>query len=249
MSQHIQRLAVRMLYDPSLVIQVYTGVSVDGLSDAERAILTASPQAAWGTDPLRPTRTLQALLEEFPVSAAVTGLSPLHGFFTSEDFHRCIQKRGRLVASFGGWMVAHAGRIAELELAIARSRRDPIRASGSLSLVPGLVPVSLPEDTLSCYQKIRASLGPDPLKHLISNTFRPYVLPEPPENSAHFLIERGADGGVQIGGGSAALNGLLAAAPAPRSVLEQAAIRQGATAAEAPDIIDDLLREGLLECT
>jgi len=248
-SQHIQRLAVRMLYDPSLVTQVYTGAPVGGLSDADRVLLTTAPQAAWGTDPLRPTRTLQALLEEFPVSAAVTGLSPLHGFFASEEFHRCIQERQRLVASFGGWMVARSGRIAQLELAIARARRDPIRTPGSLSLAPGLVPVSLPEDTLSCYQQIRASLGSDPLKTLISNTFQPFTLPDPPENSAHFLIERGADGGVQIGGGSAALNGLLAAAPAPRSVLEQAAIRQGATAAEAPDIIDDLLREGLLECT
>jgi hypothetical protein len=248
-SQHIQRLAVRMLYDPSLVTRVYNGTPVDGLSEADRAMLTTSPPAAWGADPLRPSRTLQALIEEFPVSAAVTGISPLHGFFVSEDFHRCIQERRRLVEAFGGWMVARAGRMAELELAIARSRRDPITAIGGLSLAPGLVPVSLPEDTLSCYQQIRATLGPDPLKSLISNTFKPCVLSEPPENCAHLLIERGADGGVQIGGGSAALNGLLVAAPAPRAALEQVAIRHGATAAEAPDIIDDLLREGLLECT
>ncbi len=249
MSQHIQRLAVRMLYDPSLVARVYEGTPVDGLRDADRALLTTSPQAAWGTDPLRPSRTLQALLEEFPVSAAVTGLPLLHGFFASEEFHRCIQDRQRLVEAFGAWMMPRAGRIAVLELAIARSRRDPSPATGCLSLAPGLVPVSLPEDTLSCYQQIRARLGPDPLKSLISKTFRPSILPAAPSDSTHLLVERGADGGIQIGGGSAALNGLLAAAPAPRDELEQAAIRQGATAAEAPDIIDDLLREGLLEHT
>ncbi|MFT5683656.1 MAG: hypothetical protein ACI8RZ_004588 [Myxococcota bacterium] len=249
MSQHLQRLAVRMLYDPTLVAQVYDGVSVNELSEADRAMLTASPRAAWGADPLRSSRTLQALLEEFPVSAAITGLPPLHGFFASTDFHRCIQARGRLVEAFGTWMVVRAGRIARLELAIARSRRDSDPAPGCLSPAPGLVPVSLPPDTLSCYQQIRAQLGDPPLNTLISKSFRPILLSPPPTGVSHLLIERGADGGVQIGGGSASLNGLLAAAPASRVVLEQVAHRLGATAEEAPDILDDLLRDGLLEHT
>ena len=97
MSQKLQRLAVRMLYDPALVARVYDGGPVDGMTDAERAMLTAGPRAAWGADRLRSTRTLQALLEEYPASAAVTGLAPLHGFFASSAFHTCIQSRGRLV--------------------------------------------------------------------------------------------------------------------------------------------------------
>ncbi len=249
MSQSLQRLVVRMLYDPELVARVYDGEPVEGLKDADRALITASPRQAWGTDPLRASRTLQALLEEYPVSAAITGLAPLHGFFSSVDFHRCIQQRQRLSEAFGRWLEPRAGRIARLEQAIARSRRDPDPAGGCLSLAPGLVPVSLPVDTLSLYQSLRARLGPQPLNLLISKTFQPSPLPPEPADVEHLLIERGPDGGVGIGGGSAALNGLLAAAPAPRAVLEAAAVGLGATPEEAPGLLDDLIRDGLLEQT
>lgn len=249
MSQKLQRLAVRMLYDPALVAQVYAGEPVAGLADAERAMLTAGPRAAWGADPLRSTRTLQALLEEYPVSAAVTGLPPLHAFFTSDRFHDCIQSRGRIVEAFGEWLTGQAGRIAQLELAIARSRRDAPPTPGCLSRAPGLVPVSLPEDTLTTWQQLRARLGSQPLNVLVSKGFRPSALPAPSPTTAHWLIERGGDGGVQLGGGSEALNKLLAAAPAPRETLEAAAVRLGASAEDAAEIIDDLLRDGLLEST
>ena len=249
MSQHLQRFAVRMLYDPRLVDAVYEGRSVEGLTDAQRALLTAGPRAAWGADRLRSSRTLQALLEEYPASAAVTGIAPLHRFFAAEEFHRCIQQRGRLVEAFGQWLVGLAGRIAQLELAIAQSRRGGVRLEGVLCRARGLVPVSLPEGTLADYQRIRGRLGAEPLKVLLLKGFQPIPLSPPAAQTEHWLIERGAAGGVQVGGGSAALNGLLAAAPARQEALEQAAVRLGAAPEEARGIIDDLLREGLLERT
>ena len=38
MSQRLQRFAVRMLYDPSLVERIYSGLPVDGLRPAERRL-------------------------------------------------------------------------------------------------------------------------------------------------------------------------------------------------------------------
>lgn len=247
MSQHLQRLAVRMLYDSALVAQIYGGQPVEGLSAADRALLTAGPRTAWGTDPLRCTRTLQALLEEYSVSAAVTGLPVLHGFFSAPEFHGCIQQRGRLSEAFGHWLEPRAGRIAVLERSIAQSRRDDPAPSGVIIRAPGLVPVSLPADTLQIWQQIRAQLGAQPLRRLVSKAFQPVALPPPSNDTAHWLIERGPDGDVRLGGGSAALNGLLSAAPAPRAALLQTAVMLGASTAEAGEIIDDLLQEGLLE--
>ena len=249
MSQRLQRFAVRMLYDPALVDRVYGGQAVDGLSAADRALLTAGSRVAWGTDRLRRSRTLQALLEEYPVSAAFTGLSVLHGFFSAPEFHDCIQQRGRLSEAFGHWLEPLAGRIAVLERSIAQSRRDDPVPSGVIRRAPGLVPVSLSEDTLQIWQQIRAHLGPQPLSRLVSKTFRPVALPPPTGEVAHWLIERGPGGDVQLGGGSAALNGLLSAAPAPRAALLRVAVALGASTEEAGEIIDDLLQEGLLEET
>lgn len=249
MSQHLQRFAVRMLYDPSLVAQIYEGRPVDGLSEAERSLLTAGPRRAWGTDRLRRSRTLQALLEEFSASAAVTGLPVLHGFFSAPEFHDCIQQRGRLTEAFGRWLEPLAGRVAVLERSIAQSRRDDPIPTGVIARAPGLVPVSLPGDTLQLWQQLRAQLGAQPLRLLVSKTFRPVPLPPPASDTEHWLIERGPDGDVRLGGGSAALNGLLAAAPASRAALEQVAVMLGATTEEAGEIIDDLLQEGLLEET
>ena len=249
MSQRLQRLAVRMLYDPELVDQIYTGQPVEGLSPADRALLTAGPRTAWGIDRLRRSRTLQALLEEYSVSATFTGLPVLHGFFSASEFHDCIQNRGRLIEAFGRWLEPRAGRVAVLERSIAQSRRDDPVPTGVIRRAPGLVPVSLPADTLQIWQQIRAQLGAQPLSHLVSKTFRPIVLPPPSGEVAHWLIERGPGGDVQLGGGSEALNGLLSAAPAPRGVLLQVAVALGASTEEAGEIIDDLLQEGLLEET
>jgi len=108
-SQALQRVIVRMLHDPSLVERIYTGEVPDAITAPQAAMLRRSPKAAWGSDPYRASRTPQALLEEYPVSAAGLGPRPLHGFFRATAFHQSTQTRGILAADVGPWLTPHAG--------------------------------------------------------------------------------------------------------------------------------------------
>ena len=76
-AQALQRVVVRMLYDPALVDAVYGGAPVEGLDAPGRAHLIRVDRRAWATDPYRRSRSLKALIEEMPVSAALAGIGSL----------------------------------------------------------------------------------------------------------------------------------------------------------------------------
>ena len=103
--QALQRVAVRMHYDATLVERVYAGEPVAGLCDRGRALLQRTDRRAWSTDPYRRSRLLHALLDVFPVSGMVAGLNRLEGFFSADTFHSCVQERGVVAISFGTWLV------------------------------------------------------------------------------------------------------------------------------------------------
>ena len=82
---HLQRVSVRMLYDPAFVHAVYEHTEVAladiELSAEERECLLATDRRVWSADAMRRRRSLKALLDEFKVSSAIA----VARFATSTD--------------------------------------------------------------------------------------------------------------------------------------------------------------------
>ena len=104
-AKNIQRAAVRMLYDPSLVERVYSQPDKAwpdlNLSVEERAWLVRPDRRRWRSDPARRQRSLQVIIEEFPVSVGLclrdTSLVDLQAYFGSSIFHPCVNEDGSMV--------------------------------------------------------------------------------------------------------------------------------------------------------
>lgn len=245
----LQRVVARLLYDPALVERLYSGFPVPEISEDQRALLLKVDRRAWGTDPYRRGRALTSLLEEFPASAALAGVHTLDPFFSSTDFHNCVQRRGLLALAFGAWIARRVGPVAHLETAFAAARRATRPRGAGLITAPGVVSLALPAGTLERLNALRARLGPDPLGALAAGglalaELRGPLGPEP----AWLLVERGADGGVGVGAVSEALGGLLrfTATPRAREEVLAEARRHGADPGEDSEILDGLIEDGLL---
>ncbi len=248
MSRSLQRVIVRMLYDPPFVERVYGGEPLPELSPRERALLVAVDRRAWGTDPLRRARTLTALLEEFPASAALAGVERLDAFFSSADFHRAIQGRQSLARAFAGWLLPMAGPVATLEGALAAGRRDRAPPAGSgLVRAPGVRVLRCPGGTLARYQAVRGRLGADPLRTLTSGGLRLGSLP-PLAGEEILLLERDGAGGARAGEIPEALAHLVerAGRPTPREALLAEARALGADPGDDAEIVDGLVGDGVL---
>lgn len=185
----LQRLVVRLLYDPALVDQVYAdpdrALAGFDLTPAERRFVVAPDRRAYATDPHRRSRSLTELLREFPgasslVAASAGGLAVLDRFFSSSLFHAAIEHRGSLARAFGDYLIALAettegdarlASLARLEQAIARVRRAPIGAPnppGPATMAdPWLVVsshtalVHLPAGTLEQHSAVLAAITRD----------------------------------------------------------------------------------------
>ncbi len=248
MSVALQRVIVRMLFDPPFVARVYDGEPLPELDARARALLLAVDRGAWGTDPHRRARALTALLEEFPASAALAGLDRLDAFFSSPTFHRAIQARQSLAQAFGGWLLPLAGPVATLESVVAAARRDRSPPPGpGLVRAPGVRVLRVSGGTLARYQQVRARLGPDPLRALAAG---PIGLPRlaPLEGEEILLLERNAGGSAAIGACADGLASLitLAARPLARELLLAEARRLGADPGEDAEIVDGLVSDGIL---
>src|SRR5437867_3273914 len=175
---HLQRVVVRMLYDPVFVAQIFadpaTALGHEELTDQERRWLVEVDRRAYAVDPLRRTRTLTALIEEFPVSVhhlvqQTSHAALLEAFFSSASFHTCIQQRGSLAAAFSEYVLAaalHRGSpglalapVVQIETAITRLRRQPSRPAATspaadhlLRLAPTVVLMPAPVGMLAHYQ-------------------------------------------------------------------------------------------------
>ncbi|MDP6934523.1 MAG: hypothetical protein QGG40_16475, partial [Myxococcota bacterium] len=178
--QALQRFVVRMLFDPSFVDLVYGDGPIPGLEPGPRTLLRRTDRRAWGTDPWRRSRTLRALVEEFPVSSTIAsirsgsrGIAGLDDFFSSESFHDCIQQRGTLAFSYGSWIARSAPETSRIEIAVARLRRTTgsftsISPRGTLlQLAPGIEVLQASAGTLTHYQQVLAQLGTTPLQALL----------------------------------------------------------------------------------
>lgn len=264
----LQRVVVRMLYDAPFVAAVYADPSAaagaplatEDLTEAERAWLVSPDRRAYLADPLRRSRSLHALIEEFPVSAALAlaagaPITALDAFFSAAAFHTAIQRRRSLAAAFAEWLAARFGPpvapVAQLEGAIAAARRGhaaPI-PPGSLGLAPRVRALALPEGTTALIQHVTEQLGGgDVLARLLAPTFTLRALPALGAAREALLIEASAEGAVSLEGASDELVALLAAAnpPCPRQSLLALARELGCEPGEDAEIIDGLTADGLL---
>ena len=238
---------VRLLWDPALVDRVYAGAPVPGLDAEGRAHLTRVDRRAWGTDPYRRARTLQALIEEYPCSVAEIGAAGTDAFFGDAAFHGAIAERGSLADAFGGWLAPRAGPTVAIERALAGLRRAPPAQVPAGRIRRGaVIPLEVPLGTLTRWEHVAGALGPDPLARLLAG-WRPAPPPANFPASEHLLVQL-VDGHGTVAGGSDGIHAILvkAARPEPREVLRRVAVRLGASRADADVILDDLLADGLL---
>lgn len=241
----LQQAMVRMLFDPAYIQAVYAG-PVPDLTEPERSLLLRVDPRAWTTDAYRRSRGVHALIEEYPVTAAVMGIPQVDAFFSSARFAATLAQRGSLGVDFGDYAAEQAGPVAQLEQAIARARRAE-RGRGGISTRPGVEPLVLPGGALAFYATLRQRLGPNPIQTLASNWVR---VPLPAFDGAPdpVLVERSDEGEVGISGASEALVKLLTVALTPRErpALVELTVELGCTEAEGEELIDDLLSETLL---
>ncbi len=262
----VQRVVVRMLYDPALVDAVYADSAAAladvALTPAQRAWLVAPDRRRWRADPHRRARALHALLEEYPAAGArvarIEGLGALDAFFSSAGFHRCVQGRGSLAEAFGDFLGARGGPVggvARLEQAIARVRRAPSRpitgasGDGPWRTAPWIDAFLAPATALADRQAVVAALAAHPQGTLAGLVDSTVGLPAAPAGSpeAGFLVERDAAGAVAVGDCSPALARLLAhRAPRDLPALQAALCALGAEGDEAAEVAADLLADGLL---
>ena len=90
----LQQAIVRMMIDPAFVAQVHGKRPVPGLAEDERALLRAVDRRAFTTDRFRRARAVQALVEEYPCSAAAIGLTAVDAFLSAPEFAACVADRG-----------------------------------------------------------------------------------------------------------------------------------------------------------
>lgn len=243
--RQLQRAMVRMMVDPRFCAAVYEGAPC-GLSPRDRALLTAVDRRAWSTDQFRRPRLTQALLEEFPATAATVGVAGVDAFFGSPSFARCLEERGSMALHFGRWITPQGRGVARIEAAIAAARRWSPAAGRGVQRGPGVVPLSVPEGSLAALGAARSRLGPTPLAALAQG-LRAGPPPEGPGDE-HLLVTCSAAGEVGVSGVGAALAAVVEAArrPLSRGALLGRMRRLGASSFEARELLTELLGDGTL---
>ena len=271
----LQRLVVRLLYDPALVdtLQNDTERLLEPLTLPEGADqwLLSVDRRAWGIDTLRRSRTLFTLLEEFPASATVAFQHPeaaalLDRFFSSESFHSGIQGRASLARVFGAWWQGdctedrwprEAAWLIEIETCIARLRRAsnpdhgrPQRpGAGEVMLHPTVGLVRLPAGALNVYSHVLNAMGPGRLlEPVVRGEVTLTSLPaiELDRRETLLIEPLSQDGGVGVADDSLGELLLLASEPIARELLFEGMLKLGAEPGEQAEILRGLVLDGLL---
>jgi hypothetical protein len=161
-----------------------------------------------------------------------------------------VSERGSLTLAFAAWAAGRAGPIATVEAAFARLRRRsaPEVPAGSLALAGHVMPVLVPEGTMAAWQALRAGLEPDVVRS-VTELAAPLARPPTGEGTEAVLLERTPGGGIAIGRATEPLAALLLAAqePVPRAALRARARELGADPGEEDEVVDGLIRAGLLD--
>jgi hypothetical protein len=248
--RRVQQALVAMLFDPEFAARVQAEGELPELSPRERALLRPLDPRALTTDPHRRARAVHVLVEELPVTAAVLGVAQVEAFLASPEFRAGLRCRAPMTASFATWLGDRALGVGRLEAAMAAVRRAAPTTGDGVRCSPGVRGLVVPANTLAFYLRVRAELGPDPVRMLAHWGSRPR--PSPPRRGAQFLlVERKADGTIDLGTASEPLVRLLVFAEVPRlrAEVEAEAVRLGAEPHEAAALVEGLVADGLLEAS
>lgn len=238
----LQRVAVRMLYDPAFQAAVYrdTATALAGvdLSADERSWIAKPDPRAWRTDSGRRARSLVAMLQEYPASVAASdgGIAALDAFFSSKAFHTCVQDGGSLADAFGWWLEKRgglAGEIAKLERAgayLRRVRSAGVPRAGTVVKSAWIAMVGAPEGTLLA-MKAASTRSASPTASKVEE---------------NVLVVREPAGAISMEVLPDALAALLAATPCTRDELLAVARKLGADPGEDEEIVSGLLADGVL---
>lgn len=159
MSYHtLQRLTVRLLFDPLFVERLYTDPDTAledlDLTESERRQLLSVDKRAWGYDALRRRRTLRTLVEEFKVSSTMAlaetrSIASLEAFFSSDRFHTSVEQRGSMAMAFASFLLDMQNRgaiempqfadVLRLETTTAKCRRSLQAASDEFVEIPSTI--------------------------------------------------------------------------------------------------------------
>jgi hypothetical protein len=278
----IQRVLVRMLYDPRFRDAVFADPAATlgplGVPEAHMAQIVAHDPRAFAVDPWRGHRAVTAVMREAAVSVlALTrlgvGANDHLAFIASDAFHRCVMERGLLVDAFFDYLdeeLARArpasrrerqaavvlGAMVALERAIARVRRPAKAAEGRVAVGQARA-LELPAGASAVWARAHESLGADPVAAVVSGgqeAKRALAALFGDENLAsgareHLLVDGSTSGSepmVSFVGESLVVLMRRAEGGASRDELIAVAEREGASRAEAEEILDELIAEGLL---
>lgn len=265
---HLQRVVVRALHDPQFVARLATQTpDALGLTPEEYAWLKAVDPRLWDLDPLRRSRRLKPLLDEFPLTSThlgrSQGLKILDAFFSSNDFHEAIQQRGRLIHAYAAYTQAIATNtqdallmgLSQLEHGIAQARRGSDEAPRPVGerwmTPPHLVPLNVPSGTLAAYVALMEGIGQhpsnDPLAALVDGD-HPLPSPAVEDIDEHVLIANEGGPGPGISTQQAELVTLLQIARAPKTLeqLRQPLSELGLDVDEHITVLGSLTEDGLL---
>jgi hypothetical protein len=143
-----QRAIVRMLFDDQFAAAARRDPALlSSLPESLRSQLLAVDPRAFHLDGHRHKRALEVLREEFPHSTRE--LPELARFFSSQEFHRCVDENGSMIFAFAQFLdgKCDAG-VLTLETAVARARRSarvPVMPRpGEVACAPGVLAVEAP---------------------------------------------------------------------------------------------------------
>ncbi|HLU49181.1 MAG TPA: hypothetical protein VK116_13890, partial [Planctomycetota bacterium] len=139
----LQRVVIRMLFDPAFVERVYedpsrtlAGLELDPQLVAQ---LLTNDRRLWNADRLRRARALKVLIDEMKVTTTLVlaecrRIAFLDAFFSSDLFHDAVQKRGYMAVAFISYLARafergelqsrHTRAALALESEMALSRRE-----------------------------------------------------------------------------------------------------------------------------
>ncbi len=263
--QALQRVLVRMMYDPILVSDVVAKrarLIDDGLTPTEVKWIHTLDVRAFGVDAYRRARSLQGLIEEYPTSAAWWLRQPgggerLDGFFSSESFHRGIMRGESLSVGFGAYLMslpaaATVQGLLAIEHALAMSRRRLPHAAPteSWTLAANLRLVEVPRGVLSIYshwlQALRAHAAAqgDLLVAAVLDDGCSLELPAQ-EGGREWILARDGEGLESLGDGFGNLMALAQSGATWDELVAQVQ-SDGARPEEAQDIVKSLAEAGEL---
>lgn len=266
--QDLQRVSMRLLFDPVFVAQVYGG-EVDlspWINETERQWLLAVDRRAWTVDHQRGQRALRALFDEFKGSTTLAldhtrSLASLGTFFQSPHFHEAVQSRGSLAQGYAAFLAELTpnplvAQVAQLEWMQARCRRelalcprlDPL-ATGHVARTAGVGAGAFDGatlDALNAAEQALFAMGLFPAAGLVDDAPRPApVSPRP--GAPLYLVARPVDGDLRLVslGRMAALALQALEQPQPAAQAQARIAALGLPLDRAGGLLKGLVAEGL----